>query len=136
MCVEFTKQTMSPTAYDLYKFVESKGYTATMAAMVTLETYTKSLPDAKGDMGYRYGGNGDSMKLAMEHDRVNVFKAFYGETELVESTWLAGEEPGKGMTLPRWQERFIHAEVMVMKQKVETAMDFLLHELAQVKTEK
>lgn len=75
------------------------------------------------------------MRDVMEVDRVNVFKFYYGTEPEVESTWLAGDEPGKGMMLPKWAERLMHAEVMVMKGKVECSIDYILHSIAQNKVD-
>lgn len=84
-----------------------------------------------------YTGTGEAMKSVMEVDRRNVFQAYFGATmpdDYVESTWLAGEEPGHGMKLPLWAERLIHAEVLVMQMKIDSTVDYLLHHFGREET--
>lgn len=126
---------MNPTPYELFKFVQLKGYIPPMAGQVTLDAIQNGINSNSG-LATKFTGTGDHMREVMEVDRRNVFKSFYGVTMLddyVESTWIAGDEPGHGMKLPVWAERLIHAEVLVMQEKIDCAVDYLLHVLGQHK---
>lgn len=101
-----------------------------MVGQVVLDTQMKAVQTQEGKAKTQYIGNGEHLKMVLEFDRKNVFKSFYmGQADSVESTWLAGEEDGKGMMLPTWAERLMHAEVLVMQEKTETTIDYLLHVL-------
>lgn len=123
---------MNPSPYELFKFVQTKGYIPPMAGVVVLDSINNGV-NSPGSLSSNFKGTGDHMKEVMEVDRRNVFKAFYGEGQETESTWLAGEELGHGMKLPLWQERLIHADILVMQEKVDTTMDYLIHVLGQKK---
>lgn len=122
---------MTPTPYALYQYIEKKGYIPPMAGQITLDSMTKSTAP-EGKVQTQYTGTGDHLKMVMEYDRVNVFKTFYEGGPDTESTWIAGADAGKGMMLPLWAERLIHADVLVMQEKVDTTMDYLIHALGTI----
>ena len=113
--------------YELFSVVQKNGYVPPTAAQIILDSLTTSTHNTAGAHTAKFMGTGDGLKSIMENDRVNVFKCFYEGQSETESTWLAGEESGKGMMLPKWAERLIHADVLVMQEKIETTMDYLLH---------
>jgi hypothetical protein len=118
---------MNVTPYDLYQYLETKGYIIPMAGQIAIESLTSPSPSYDGKPATRFVGTGDHLKSILETDRRAAFKAFYGEDTPTESTWLAGEEPGHGMLLPLWAERLIHAEMMVVQEKIETSIEYLIH---------
>jgi hypothetical protein len=116
------------TPFELYTHISSKGYVAPMQAQVIIDQFTIPVEGKDEKVKVQFTGTGEVLKQSLELDRINVFKSFYGEVELRESSWLAGEEPGKGMVLPLWQERLIHADIMVSKESIDTTIDFLLYD--------
>lgn len=125
---------MFAAPYELYQYVQAKGYIPPMAGQITLETITATKPFTDSTVKPSFTGTGEHLKQVMECDRRNVFKCFYVDAkDNCESTWLAGDEPGTGMMLPMWAERLIHADVLVMQEKVDCTMDYLLHVLSKQK---
>ncbi len=127
---------MSVTPYELYQFIQTKGYVPPMAGQVTVDSMTQGVQNKQGSNDAKFVGTGEHLKEIMENDRRAVFQAFYGSAEdapLVESTWLAGEDGG--MLMPEWQERMVHAEMMYLKGNIDSSMDYLLHVMAKRKLE-
>lgn len=121
---------MPVTPYQLYQHLQKKGYVIPMEGQISVD----DLPLAPSNDGKAqvYNGTGERLRNVMELDRRNVYKAYFGATmpdDYVESTWLAGDEPGHGMKLPLWAERIIHAEVLVMQEKIDSTIEYLLYQL-------
>lgn len=118
---------MNKTPYELYSHLQTKGYIVPMEGQITVENLP--LPVGSDGKPQTYSGTGEKLKNVMEIDRRNVYKFYFGETEMTESTWLAGDEAGHGMLLPLWAERLIHADVLVMQEKIDSTIEYLLHHL-------
>ena len=119
---------MPTTPYDLHQLLELKGYVIPMEGAVSMDTLSR--PSDGAERNPKLGGTGERLKSIMESDRRNVYKTYFGEATQAESTWLAGDEPSRGMLLPMWAERLIHAEVLHMQEKIDTTIDYLLHHMS------
>jgi len=120
---------MFPSPYELYQFIQKKGYIPPMAGQVAIDSIQQNKQTPSG-LTTTFVGTGDHLKTVMELDRRNVYKSFYADgPDDCESTWIAGDEDGHGMLLPQWAERLIHADVLVMQEKIDCAIDYLLHTL-------
>jgi hypothetical protein len=122
---------MSVTPYELYQHLLGKGYVVPMEGQIAIDDLS---PTAAAPTGMEPGKvrpqvQGGRLKGVMEIDRRNVYKAYFGEGEQTESTWIAGEEQGRGMMLPLWAERLIHADVLVMQEKIDSTIEYLMHHM-------